>query len=646
MSVNRVSCIIGTAGHIDHGKTSLIKALTGMDTDRLKEEKRRGLSIDLGFAYMEFKTGSEVVRAGIVDVPGHERFIRNMLAGITGIDLVLFVVAADDGVMPQTLEHLDIVRLLGIEKGVFAVTKCDLAEEERLLDVEGEIKALIRDTALMGAPLVRVSSITGEGLDELKGLLFERLRGRGADPRGFFRLPVDRSFAIKGFGTVVTGTVASGSVKKGDEVTCLPGGARLKVRGLESLMMGVEEVSAGERAAVNVSGISHREIRRGFVLASPVLSGFVDGAPGVDCFLEFLANRPGLETFKPVKNSSLLKLHHHTGETLVKVRLAGKKAAGPGERVFARVKAKNPLLMLRGDRFILRNPAVNTTIGGGVVYVTYPTKASMPALKNFTPPEKFETPGETLKRVLPERGLGFDRRTLSLMLNIREEFLPGVLGDAEGFRGLGGFIVSTDRLEEAGERTAALLDGFHKTNPAEEGMREEEVFNAVKDDVSSGLGVERASLLFKEIVDDLVAGRRIKRHGPLLSLFSHTPASAGVDAGIEGELSRLFSSGGLSARRMEEITVPPHGKDDIKRVMEYLMRKGAVVRLKTDSFISGGAIDEAKRRLVEHINNKGAIKASEFRDILGCGRKLAIEILEYFDRERVTLRKGDVRTLR
>jgi selenocysteine-specific elongation factor SelB len=340
-SVDRISYIIGTAGHIDHGKTALVGALTGIDTDRLAEEKRRGVSIDLGFAYIDFPTPRGVERAAIVDVPGHERFIRNMLAGITGIDLVLFVVAADDGVMPQTREHLDIIHILGITDGIFVITKTDLVGEERADEVALEITALALMTTLKDSPVVHVSAATGDGIDDLKLLLGERLRRGAKGDRGFFRLPVDRSFPMKGFGTVVTGTVAAGVVSKGDELMVFPTGAKVKVRGIQSLYAEVGSVSAGQRAALNLTGVSYGDIRRGDMLASLELSGYVDamragptanaagGGAGrggasshpslrVDCSFEFV-ERPG-RAERAIKNHSLMKLHHLTGEVVVRVR--------------------------------------------------------------------------------------------------------------------------------------------------------------------------------------------------------------------------------------------------------------------------------------------------------------------------------------
>ncbi|MEK7773152.1 MAG: selenocysteine-specific translation elongation factor, partial [Deltaproteobacteria bacterium] len=271
---NRISCIIGTAGHVDHGKTTLVKALTGIDADRLVEEKKRGLTIDIGFAHIDIEgeAPGSVIRAAIVDVPGHERFIKNMLAGVSGIDLVLFVVAADDGIMPQTREHLDIVRMLGIKNGIFVITKSDLADSGRAAEVGRDIEALIGDTALRGSPVIEVSSVTGAGMEGLKRLIRDgALKSRRLKGSGFFRLPVDRSFIVKGFGTVVTGTVASGTVKQGSDLRVFPSGAKVRIRGIQSLYLSTESVSAGERAALNLSGVSHDEIERGFMLVSPEL---------------------------------------------------------------------------------------------------------------------------------------------------------------------------------------------------------------------------------------------------------------------------------------------------------------------------------------------------------------------------------------
>jgi len=380
---------IGTAGHVDHGKTSLSAALTGMDTDRLSEEKRRGVSIDLGFAHLDIEGEGGSVRAALVDVPGHERFIKNMLAGTTGIDLVLFVVAADDGVMPQTTEHLDIVRLLGVDRAVFVITKTDLVDRGRVEEVERDVRALIKGTPLEKSAFTKFSAVTGEGLEEVRRAIQEALltdgSGRGDRERPF-RLPIDRSFAAKGFGTVVTGTMAQGSVKKGDEAFIFPTGASVKVRGIQSTRLDADEAASGQRAALNISGVSHRDVERGFVLASRELSPFLSAGSGsraVDCLFEFTPAFPSGRN----KRGRLFKVHHQTDDTLAALQLSG--GAGPsGRTAWGRLILHKPLLMMRGDRFIIRDPSINATVGGGVVFLSYLSKMAARGVTRTAFPEK------------------------------------------------------------------------------------------------------------------------------------------------------------------------------------------------------------------------------------------------------------------
>ncbi len=651
-----LSRIIGTAGHIDHGKTALIKALTGTDTDRLKEEKKRGLSIDLGFASMEFEgEGRGPMRAAIVDVPGHERFIRNMLAGATGMDLVLFAVAADDGVMPQSVEHLEIIKLLAVKKIIFVITKCDLASEKRTLEVEDEVRGLLKGTSLDGAPMIRVSSRTRAGIDELKKRIGAELTALG--PRtgesGFFRLPVDRSFVVKGFGTVVTGTVASGTVKKGDELFCFPTGVSVKVRGLESLHEAVDSVSAGERVALNLAGVGYKEIKRGFVLTSPELKVFYGAPPVVDCFFEFIGNKKfqGKKT-GGVRDRGLVKVHHQTGDTLARIRLSGiKQAQRGGGRAFGRLILKRPLLMLRGDSFILRDPSVNTTVGGGRVFAAYPRKGLFRTFKKLTPPpEGVRDISESIRLLIPPGSPGLDIDTLAPALNIRKDALMGLLnerGDSEdAFAVMGGFVVDNKKVLNIRSRAVKVLAEFHSSDPLKAGIKEEDMIRCLQHCNPRGELLKDSLPVYKKIIDEMIARGEVSRDETCIRLPAHMAALTGAGTEIESGIKGIFSGGPLTVCKIGEIKRLPFKEQEVMRVVDYLQREGSLVKLKADSFISGEEVQRARKKLEEHLAAKGSIRAAEFRDILGCGRKLAIELLEYFDRVRVTLRKGDLRTLR
>ncbi|MBI4948589.1 MAG: selenocysteine-specific translation elongation factor [Deltaproteobacteria bacterium] len=630
------TAIIGTAGHVDHGKTSLVKSLTGMDTDRLSEEKRRGLTIDLGFAHMELPHGSGRLRAAIVDVPGHERFIRNMLAGVTGIDFVLFVIAADDGVMPQTREHLDIVRLLGVRYGIIVITKCDLVTGERVGEVKKAVSALVRGTVLEGAPIAPVSTVTGEGIEALKSLISARVvltRERGGGP--FFRLPVDRSFAIKGFGTVVTGTVASGSINKGDEALSFPSGALVKVRGIQSMHADADAVSAGERAALNIGGLNHREIGRGALLCSAGLKPFIDRAAKgivVDCSFEFLCDS---KSKAPLKDRSIVKVHHLTDETLAVIRLA---AVSDG-KAFGRLILKKPLLMLRWDRFIIRDPSRNSTVGGGTVVFPYIEASSAPKIKKLLPPCG-PSDSSALRALMGERA-AIDAQKASIMLNLSEKALSEALGDA--YEETGGFVVDRERAGSLRKKIVETVAAHHAARPMDAGLSEDAIFSALKKETV--LPALKARLFLKGLSEGLVSSKALKRDASALALPQHTPGSSGKDAEIEREILALFRNP-FSPPHMEDIAKLKFKKDDTSRVMGFLVKKGSIVRLKEESFLSGADLQTARERLILHIGAKGPIKAAEFRDAIGCGRKLAIEILEHFDRERFTLRQGDLRILR
>lgn len=627
------TAIIGTAGHIDHGKTSLVKALTGMDTDRLSEEKRRGLTIDLGFAHMELEGGR---RAAIVDVPGHERFIRNMLAGVTGIDFVLFVVASDDGVMPQTREHLDIVRLLGVKDGIIVITKCDIATVQRVEEVKKDISALVKSTALEAAPFAAVSTVTGEGMESLKSLICARVVETEERANGpFFRLPVDRSFAIKGFGTIVTGTVASGSVKKGDEVVSFPSGVTVKVRGIQSMHEEADAVSSGERAALNISGVNHKEMERGALLCSDELKPFIDKAKEslvVDCSFEFLTDA---KSKAPLKDRSIVKIHHLTDETLAIIRLGAVRDG----KSFGRLVLKKPLLMLRGDRFIIRDPSRNSTVGGGAVVFPYLDASLVPKIKKLAPPSG-PSNNEALRALMGDRAAVKAERAC-LMLNLSEEALREACGG--GYEEVGDFITDKERAGALRKMVIETVSAHHAARPMEAGLGEDAVLSVLKKE--TGLPALTTRLFLKELCEGLVSSKALKRVASALALPDHAPGASGRDAEVERAILALFREP-FSPLHKEDFDKLEPGKNDIARVLSFLVKNGSIVRLKEGSFLSGSDLKTARERLESFITSNGPIKAAEFRDLLGCGRKLAIEILEYFDRERITLRQGDLRVLR
>ena len=664
-------CVIGTAGHIDHGKTALVRALTGMDTDSLSEEKRRGVSIELGFAFLELPG----VRAAVVDVPGHERFIKNMLAGATGIDLVLFCVAANDGVMPQTREHLEILHLLGVKRGVVVITKSDLAGQERLSQVRADTRELLSGTALAASPVCPVSTLTGSGIEELKGLLTaictEISSGSETRSTGLLRLPVDRAFSIKGFGTIVTGTVASGGLKKGDGVLLFSTNTgsvkktrgmkvkekNIRVRGIQSLFRDVQSVGAGSRAALNLTGVSRSDIARGDIVVSEELRGAGVGIKTLDCTIEVLGEV--LSSVKrALKDGALLKLHHQTTDVLATVRLLEGRSGVPGQKVYARLRLKEPMLMLRDDRFILRDPSIARTIGGGRVLMPYFSDSLKPVLRevDFKSLESADH-SKVLVSLLKGRNLVMDVPTASLMLNLSSDELQ-VLTTSDSF-----FLVGNDimRAETAGAIKADLVEtlkSHHLKHPGDVGIRLEGLGALVGGVGGSGkatdakgvaaLVIDRSimdRLLGEGLIDSMVSDGVLRREGPYVAMADHSPSSGGEDSQVEEAVLGALGSG-LETIKLDELIKLPFEKKSVERVVGYLEKRSLVVKLKAGLFMNSKAALVARERLKSYLTENGSIKAAEFRDILGCGRKLAIELLEYFDKERVTLRKGDLRSLR
>ncbi|MBI5234819.1 MAG: selenocysteine-specific translation elongation factor [Deltaproteobacteria bacterium] len=625
---------LGTAGHIDHGKTALVRALTGMDTDSLAEEKRRGISIDLGFAHTDVQTRRGLARIAIVDVPGHERFIRNMLAGATGIDLALVCVAVDDGVMPQTREHLEIIRLLGIRGAIFVITKADLATGERLKAVKRDIEALVKGTTLSVSPVCSTSTRTGQGIEELKALIAGYVERSVRDSDDVpFRLPIDRSFAVKGFGAVVTGTVASGSIKKGDEAMIFPTGAHVRVRGIQSTHKDAYAARTGQRVALNLSGVEHKDVRRGFMVCSKELAAFFNASPAnrfqADCLIEFVE-----EASFDGKFLSNVKVHHLTAETLASVRFIGTTVARQ-KAVLGRLYLKTPLPMLRGDRFILRDPARNMTIGGGIVVLPYPSPSLAPRLADAGFLYNNDTPDVICG--LLDSVVVIDLRTLGLMLNERapeKDF-------ARSLKVIGHWAASNKWAEEIEGKTLGALSAHHTARPVQAGLDEETLYAAMR-------MKDRKNEFFADVIASLVERKVLKKDGHLVAMASHSPVLklTGVDADIERALRAAIVADGFGHIGTEALGKLLFKDSDVKRVLGYLQKTGVLVKLKEGSYIRVEAEAASRVAMIEHIKAKHGIKAAEFRDIVGCGRKLAIEILEYFDKERVTLRNGDVRTLR
>jgi selenocysteine-specific elongation factor len=630
--------IVGTAGHIDHGKTALVRALTGEDTDRLKEEKERGISIDLGFARLALADGSV---AGVVDVPGHERFIRNMLAGAHGIDLALFVVAADDGVMPQSEEHLDLLHLLGVPSGVVVVTKSDLATPERLAEVREEVEILVDGTVLEGAPVVEVASTTGAGIARLRSVIDERLAAGFARPaRGGFRLPVDRAFVIHGHGVVVTGTATSGTVRVGDAVRLLPGGDDARVRSLQVHGADVDRAERGQRVALNLAGLSRTDVRRGFVVVEESLARTT---ARFDARVEI---RPLAK--KPVPSRRRVRLHLGTSEVLATlVWLGGKTAVAPRERAHAQLVCDEPIVAFRGDRFILRRESADRTLGGGVVVHPFPPRhrardeAVPAALEGVADAD----PGTALRAVLGlDREIGRSASWIATALDVAEAaILTAAREDGEvtllPSDEAPEILALRERWEAWRDRLVEALGIFHRENPLLPGIEMEPLRTSLPGDVPAKL--------FRSLVDRLAAERRLVREESVVRLPTHKVEMRRDEQETTSRFEALLESGGFTPPDVKQLA--ELAKLPAKRVLELLRaleRTGSVAKVAEDLYYPTATIDRVRELVTERIRTAGGLGAADFRDAIGASRKFAIALLEYLDRTGFTIRVGDVRKLR
>lgn len=630
--------IVGTAGHIDHGKTSLVRALSGVDTDRLQEEKSRGISIDLGFAYLP--AGEDRV-IGFVDVPGHERFVHNMLAGATGIDFVLIVVAADDGIMPQTREHLAIVDLLGISRGIVALTKCDLVDADRLAQVKNEIDNALLPTALAGCEIVPVSSVTGEGVDSLRQKLFDAAAHFNArSDKGRFRLAVDRSFTLHGTGTVVTGTVLSGQVAVGDQVLVGPRGLPARIRSIHAQNKPAETGRAGDRCALNLAGenISKDAIVRGDVVLDPELHAPTER---IDADLRILPSEA-----KPVTQWMPVHLHHAASETPARIVLLQDEALAPGGRAFVQLVLERPIAAVAGDRFVLRDTSAQRTIGGGrFVDLRAPSR----------------------KRRGPERLAQLQ----ACGIEDSEKALLALLDQAPGYVDLPAFArdraIAASEIEEIAERNALIRLAAAKMtlvlSPAawlrlkRSLVATLEKFHADNPDLA-GMGLERLRLqleprlpapAFAAMLQNLQRQKEAVLDGAWVRLPGHEVRLTPQDEALWARIRPLISGAErFRPPRVRDIAgLLDVGEGHVRHLLKLLSRAGQLDEVAHDHFFLRATVAEMVEivRLLGETAEGGQFSAAQLRDKLDNGRKVAIQILEFFDRHGVTLRRGDLRRI-
>jgi selenocysteine-specific elongation factor len=627
--------VVGTAGHIDHGKTSLVKALTGTDTDRLPEEKARGITIDLGFAFLEEPDGLTIE---IVDVPGHERFVKNMLAGVGGIDLTMLVIAADEGVMPQTREHLAICQLLRIKSGLVALTKTDLAEPDWIELVRDDVRGVLDATFLRDCPIVPVSVRTGTGITDLRKALADLARSvpaKATDQNP--RLPIDRVFTVRGFGTVVTGTLTTGSLSLEDRLEVYPRGVQSKVRGLQVHGKVVERATAGQRTAVNLQAVERAAIERGDVLAPP---GALLPTVLADVTLELLGDAP-----RALKTRDRVRFHVGTQEVMARVLLVDRAQLEPGAASYGRFRLEAPIVALPGDRYVIRSYSPISTIGGGTLLDVAPPrfKRKAPALLAHLTLLETGTPAQVLEEHLKHAGAAGAR---AADLRARTPFGPERLRALLDELVKAGTIVAVDREwylhRDANDRlrsqTLALLEAFHAENPLRSGISREELRSR------AGNAQDR---VFAQLLASLEAEDVVRSEKDQVRLASHTirltVEQQRVVSGVETE----FRQAGAAPPSPEEAL----GKMGVKgsekhELFQLLVSDRRLVRVRESLYFHAEALAAIQDKLIACLRQKKEVGPADVKDLLGISRKYAIPLMEYFDAQRVTVRQGERRVLR
>jgi selenocysteine-specific elongation factor len=631
------SVIVGTAGHIDHGKTSLVKALTGIDADRLEEEKRRGITIDIGFAHLELPApdGSRI-RLGFVDVPGHERFVRNMLAGVGGIDLVLLVIAADEGIKPQTREHFDICRLLAIRRGITVLTKSDAVDAETLevvrLEVEDFVRGSFLDTTLDAAqsPIVAVSSLTGAGLDELKSVLAQVASEVTAkNSAALARLPIDRVFTMKGFGTVVTGTLVAGTIRKEEELEVFPSGRRVRIRGVQVHGSSAEAAIAGQRTALNLAGLSTEDLARGMTLAT---ADTFRSTSRVDALLSLLPSA------KPFKDGARVHFHAYTTETIAEARLYGIKQLKPGDEAYAQLKFDEPMLLLPGDRFIVRQFSPVVTIGGGVVLDASPMSRKRRAedATAFLNVMRDGSPEQLLAAHAARRGaIGLRLDDIPGEMNIRREEATKLAAKA-GLVWCNPVLVAPAAFAEVKADALRAVKKFHDANPLVAGMSKEELRDRIN------LGPE----VFYSVLGKLAEEKKLEVAGELVHLSGRGVVMKDEEAESKKIIEQAFASAGLKVPSLKEVLAGLRvDKIRAQKIVTLLLRDKVLIKISEELVFHQSALMDLRHKIAALKSSAPKIDVARFKDMTGVSRKYAIPLLEYLDRERVTRRVGDERVI-
>ena len=631
--------VLGTAGHVDHGKTSLVKALTGIDTDRLKEEKKRGITIELGFAFLDLPCGH---RLGIIDVPGHERFVKNMVAGASGIDLVAFVIAADEGIMPQTREHFEICRLLGVKRGLVILTKKDMVDPEWLELVREDVRQFLKGSFLEGVPMLAASAVTGEGIAEVREALDQLVRGSEFNEAyGPFRLPVDRVFSMKGFGAVVTGTSISGRINVGDDVTVYPAGHTAKIRGIQVHGQEMTLVEAGKRTAINIQGLDLEMVARGDMLASP---GTLRPSYIFDADFLYLSGNA-----KPLKNRARVRVHIGTAEIMARIVLLDDEELVPGSEANVQILLEAPFVAWPGDHYVVRSYSPVFTIGGG-------------AILNGTPPKRrrfresnrevfscyHEGSSEDLVLLhLAEAGvagLTFDELSVKTgqfgkrfkkLLEAPISSRRIVVVDSERQR-----MLAARTFDETAAALVKILTEFHRDNSMKPGLSKEELRSRLPGSIDPRL--------FQLLLGTLGKQGSIVVEESIVRLASHQVSFKEDARTIRAEMTEFYRQAGLTPPTVREVQehFARYPLSLVREILEVLVREQELVKISEDLYFHLSVLAALQEQVIEFIRREGEIDAPRFKNMTGLTRKFSIPLLEYFDKIKVTIRVGDRRLLR
>ncbi|WP_066507046.1 selenocysteine-specific translation elongation factor [Abyssisolibacter fermentans] len=630
--------IIGTAGHIDHGKTTLIRAITGRETDRLVEEKERGITIELGFTYFDLPSGR---RAGIIDVPGHEKFIKNMLAGVIGMDIVVLVIAADEGVMPQTKEHLDILNMLGIKKGVVALNKADMVDEEWMELVIEDVRDSLEDTFLEDSPIISVSSIDKTGINELVSIIDDMTEiVEQRDVNETPRLPVDRVFTMTGFGTIVTGTLIEGTVSVGDEVEIYPKGLTSKIRSIQVHGQSNTTAYAGQRVAVNLAGLKKKQIDRGNVISTV---GAMKSTMMLDVKITLLKHSTRI-----IENRTRVRLYIGSSEVMCRVVLIDRETLTPGESCFAQLRLEEEISAKRKDKFIIRFYSPMTTIGGGVVLEANPPKRKRfddSVIKELHLKEKGDD-DEVIEKIIKEKSTEFPSiKKIATLTAIKEDKINSIISKLESngkiltFRLINDIhVIHVDYYIYLKEAITNYLNTYHEENPLKMGILKEELRSKFLRNIKSNV--------FDKFISNITSEKLIKLTNDKLSLLNFEVKYSDKQKEIKEEISKYYLENEFSPDKRDQIIDSLRfNKNETNKVFDAMIDGEELIKIKEDIYIHRAAYNKALNKLFEYSSKNETIALSDFRDILNTSRKYAMYLLEYFDEKKITKRKGDFRII-